>query len=86
MAKPQANQGILPVKISLTEGDYFTLWAPTYRQHNEEWQAFLGHGEHIYFFNSPAEVLAFIRSGQPHDLDSHPSWNDFPQLGHLHSG
>ena len=79
MAKPQANQGILPVKISLTEGDYFTLWAPTYRQHNEEWQAFLGHGEHIYFFNSPAEVLAFIRSGQPHDLDSHPSWNDFAQ-------
>lgn len=72
-----ANKGIVPVKLSLTEGDFYTLWAPQWREHGAEWQAFLGAGEDLYVFSSPAEVLLFLESGAQHDLEAHPQWEAF---------
>ncbi|UJL58780.1 hypothetical protein [Corynebacterium diphtheriae] len=72
-----ANKGIVPVKISLTEGDFYTLWAPQWREHGAEWQAFLGSGDDLYVFESPAAVLAYIESGARHDLSDHPKWGAF---------
>ena len=55
-----AQQGIIPVKLSLTDGDFYTLWAPSWKEHGQEWQAFLGGDDNVYFFHSPAELLAFL--------------------------
>ncbi|KQB87505.1 hypothetical protein [Corynebacterium lowii] len=73
-------RAILPVKLSLTEGDYYTLWAPEWREHGSKWQGFLGAGEKLYFFESPAAMLAFLESGASHDLTDHPRWQAFAQL------
>lgn len=75
------NQGIQPVQISLTEGDFYTLWAPQWREHGADWQAFLGNDEHILVFSSPAQLLAFLESGAEHDLTEHPKWNEFQTKG-----
>ncbi|WP_080796323.1 hypothetical protein [Corynebacterium pacaense] len=72
-----AKKGIVPVSISLTEGDFFTLWAPGWREQGNEWQAFLGNGDDLYVFTSPEELLVFIESDAPHDLRSHPQWKEF---------
>ena len=72
-----AEKGIVPVVIELTEGNVYTLWAPSWREGGAEWQAFLGKGEDLYFFDSEAELAAFLDSGADHDLTSHPRWNAF---------
>ncbi len=72
-----ANKGIVPVKVSLSEGDFYTLWAPSWREHGAEWQAFLGAEDEIYVFNSPEELLVFLNSDAKHDLKSHPEWGAF---------
>lgn len=72
-----ANKGIVPVKLSLTDGDFYTLWAPSWREHGAEWQAFLGSGDDLFVFNSPAELLVFLESEEKHDLQSHPKWGAF---------
>ena len=63
-----ANNGIVPVKLSLTKGDFYTLWAPSWREHGAEWQAFLGAGDDLFVFHSPAELLVFLESDEKHDL------------------
>lgn len=68
-------QDIVPVELGLTEGDLITLWAPRWREDGEEWEAFLGHGEHIYCFDDVAELAAFIRTVDTHDLTDHPAWD-----------
>lgn len=72
-----STRAIVPVKLSLTEGDFYTLWAPKWRQHGSEWQAFLGDDEAVLAFNSPAELLCFVESGTKHDLLDHPQWDQF---------
>lgn len=72
-----ASEQIIPVKIELTSGTYFTLWAPRWRERGDEWQAFLGAGEKLFFFRSPAQLLAFLDSGEEHDLQAHPKWGYF---------
>ncbi|WP_127783891.1 primosomal protein [Rhodococcus sp. X156] len=67
-------QDIVPVELGLTEGDVLTLWAPRWREDGEEWEAFLGHGEHLYCFDEVAELAAFIRTVDEHDLVEHPAW------------
>lgn len=74
-----STRGIVPVTLSLTQGDFFTLWAPTWREHGAEWQAFLGDDSGVFLFPSPAHLLAFLTSGQPHDLTSHPDWKKFAE-------
>ena len=72
-----STRAIVPVKLSLTEGDFYTLWAPKWRQSGSEWQAFLGDDEDVLAFNSPAELLCFVESGTKHDLLDHPLWDQF---------
>jgi len=72
-----STRAIVPVKLSLTEGDFYTLWAPKWRQSGSEWQAFLGDDEAVLAFNSPAKLLCFLESGTKHDLLDHPQWDQF---------
>jgi len=58
----------------ITEGNTFTLWAPRWREGDDEWEAFLGLDEDLYGFSSVADLVAFVRSGAENDLDEHPAW------------
>ncbi|MDO5512974.1 hypothetical protein [Corynebacterium sp.] len=71
------SRAIIPVTLSLTEGDFYTLWAPTWKEHGSEWQAFLGDDAGLFLFTSPAQMYAFLQSGKRHDLSSHPKWGAF---------
>lgn len=68
---------IVPIELGLPEGDVTTLWAPSWREDNDDWEAFLGLDEDLYAFDSTAELLALVRSGSEHDLEDHPSWKEF---------
>ncbi|MCF4006008.1 hypothetical protein L1O03_02295 [Corynebacterium uropygiale] len=70
---------IIPISLSLTEGDFYTLWVPTWREHGAEWTAFLGDEDDVFVFESPAKLLAFLESGASHDLQSHRQWEAFAQ-------
>ncbi|MEO9222535.1 MAG: primosomal protein, partial [Mycobacteriaceae bacterium] len=74
-------QDIVPVELVLTEGDLITLWAPRWREDGEEWEAFLGHEDHLYCFDDVAELAAFIRTVDEHDLVEHPTWSAVTELG-----
>jgi hypothetical protein len=65
---------IIPIQLGLTAGNGLTLWAPRWREEGEEWEAFLGHGDDLYVFPTPAHLAAFIRSSDEHDLIDHPEW------------
>ena len=72
------TRAIVPVKLSLTEGDFYTLWAPTWREKGSEWQAFMGDDQSVLAFHSPEELLAYVSSTNTHDLVDHPQWEQFP--------
>ena len=57
-----STRAILPVKLSLSAGDFYTLWAPTWKEHGSEWQAFLGNDEAVLAFHSPEELLVFLNN------------------------
>ncbi len=65
---------IIPIELKLTDGNGITLWAPQWEEDGEEWEAFLGHGDHLYVFGDCAHLAAFIRSTDEHDLADHPQW------------
>lgn len=65
---------IVPIQLGLTDGDLVTLWAPRWREGDDEWEAFLGHGDDLYGFATAAELAAFVRTTSEHDLVEHPSW------------
>ncbi|MEU0545377.1 primosomal protein [Nocardia sp. NPDC005978] len=69
-----ASGDIVPIALGLTKGDLVTLWAPRWRDGDDEWQAFLGFEEDLYGFDSVAELAAFIRSSSENDLVDHPAW------------
>jgi hypothetical protein len=66
---------IVPVRLGLTKGDLYTLWAPSWRDADDEWQAFLGKDDDLYGFESVADLAAFIRTNSDHDLTDHPAWD-----------
>ena len=66
------TRAILPVKLSLTDGDFYTLWAPTWKEHGSEWQAFFGDENSVLVFESPEALLAYINNTPKHDLSDHP--------------
>ena len=76
MLTPMAKD-IVPIELGLPEGDVTTLWAPSWREDNDDWEAFLGLDEDLYAFGSTAELLALVRSGAEQDLQDHPSWTQF---------
>ncbi len=65
---------LVPIRLSVTAGDLYTLWAPRWRDGGDEWEAFLGHGDDLYAFNSAADLVAFVRSDTDNDLADHPAW------------
>jgi hypothetical protein len=65
---------IVPVRLGLTKGDLYTLWAPLWRDDEDEWQGFLGKDDDLYAFESVADLVAFVRTSKDNDLTDHPAW------------
>jgi hypothetical protein len=65
---------IVPIKLELTDGDLYTLWAPRWREAGDEWEAFLGKDEDLYGFESVPDLVAFVRTDTQNDLVDHPAW------------
>jgi hypothetical protein len=66
---------IVPIRLGLTKGDLYTLWAPRWRDAGDEWEALLGKDEDLYGFESVADLVAFIRTNSDNDLTDHPAWD-----------
>ena len=71
---------IVPIQLSLTEGDLVTLWAPKWREDGEEWEAFLGDDDALFAFPDVAHLAAYVRAAPEHDLVDHPAWSLVPDL------
>jgi hypothetical protein len=65
---------IVPIRLGLTKGDLYTLWAPRWRDEGDEWEAFLGKDEDLYVFETVADLVAFVRTNTDNDLVDHPAW------------
>jgi hypothetical protein len=65
---------IVPIRLALTKGDLYTLWAPRWRDQGDEWEALLGKDEDLYAFESVADLVAFVRTNTDNDLADHPAW------------
>jgi hypothetical protein len=65
---------IVPIRLGLTKGDFYTLWAPRWRDEGDEWEAFLGKDEDLYAFETVADLVAFVRTNKDNDLIDHPAW------------
>jgi len=75
---------LVPIRLSLPEGDRYTVWAPRWRDSGDEWEAFLGKDEDLYAFESVADLVAFVRSDTENDLVDHPAW-ELLTAAHAHS-
>lgn len=71
---------IVPIQLSLTEGDLVTLWAPRWREDGEEWEAFLGDDDALFAFPEVTQLAAYVRTASGHDLVDHPAWSIVPDL------
>ena len=65
---------IVPIRLGLTKGDLYTLWAPRWRDAGDEWEALLGKDDDLYGFESVADLAAFVRTNTDNDLTDHPAW------------
>jgi hypothetical protein len=65
---------LVPIRLGVTAGDLYTLWAPRWRDAGDEWEGFLGKDEDLYAFESVADLAAFVRTSTDNDLSDHPSW------------
>lgn len=74
---------LVPIRLSLSDGDRYTVWAPRWRDAGDEWEAFLGKDEDLYVFSSVADLVAFVRSDTDNDLVDHPAWKDLT-TAHAH--
>ena len=70
---------LVPIRLSLTDGDRFTVWAPRWRDAGDEWEAFLGKDEDLYIFETPADFVAFVRTNTDNDLVDHPAWKELTE-------
>jgi hypothetical protein len=67
---------LLPIRLSLSDGDHYTVWAPRWRDAGDEWEAFLGKDEDLYAFEEVADLVAFVRSNSDNDLVDHPGYQE----------
>ena len=74
---------LLPVRLSLSTGDRYTVWAPRWRDAGDEWEAFLGKEDDLYVFESVPDLVAFVRTDSDNDLIDHPAWKDLT-ASHAH--
>lgn len=65
---------LVPIRLSMTAGNRYTLWAPQWRDSGDEWEAFLGKGDELYGFAGTADLVAFVRTNSDNDLADHPGW------------
>jgi len=65
---------LVPIRLGVTAGDLYTLWAPRWRDAGDEWEGFLGKDEDVYAFESVADLAAFVRTNPDNDLADHPAW------------
>jgi hypothetical protein len=65
---------LVPIRLSLTAGERYTVWAPRWRDAGDEWEAFLGKDEDLYAFETVADLVAFVRTNSDNDLVDHPAW------------
>lgn len=65
---------LVPIRLSLSAGDRYTVWAPRWRDSGDEWEAFLGKDEDLFAFSSVADLVAFVRSDTDNDLTDHPAY------------
>lgn len=65
---------LVPIRIGVTVGDLYTLWAPRWRDAGDEWEAFLGKDDDLFAFESVADLTAFVRTNTDNDLTDHPAW------------
>ena len=71
---------LVPIRLSLSAGDRYTVWAPRWRDAGDEWEAFLGKDDDLYAFEALSDLVAFVRSGADNDLVDHPAWKDLTSL------
>ena len=67
---------LVPIRLSLSAGDRYTVWAPRWRDAGDEWEAFLGMDDDLYAFETVADLVAFVRTESDNDLVDHPAWKD----------
>ncbi|HZC51033.1 MAG TPA: primosomal protein [Mycobacterium sp.] len=67
---------LVPIRLSLSAGDRYTVWAPRWRDAGDEWEAFLGKDDDLYAFETVSDLVAFVRSDSDHDLVDHPAWKE----------
>jgi hypothetical protein len=67
---------LVPICLSLTAGDRYTVWAPRWRDAGDEWEAFLGKDDDLYAFETAADLVAFVRANTDNDLVDHPGWTE----------
>ena len=67
---------LVPIRLSLTNGDRYTVWAPRWRDAGDDWEAFLGKDEDLYTFETAADLVAFVRTNTDNDLVDHPAWKE----------
>jgi len=65
---------LVPIRLGVTAGDLYTLWAPRWRDAGDEWEGFLGKDEDVFAFESVADLAAFVRTNTDNDLTDHPAW------------
>ena len=65
---------LIPIRLGITAGDLYTLWAPRWRDDGDDWEGFLGKDEDVYAFESVADLAAFVRTNTDNDLADHPAW------------
>jgi hypothetical protein len=70
---------LLPIRLSLTAGDRYTVWAPRWRDAGDEWEALLGKDEALYAFETAADLVAFVRADTDNDLVDHPAWKELTE-------
>jgi hypothetical protein len=70
---------LVPIRLSLTDGDRYTVWAPRWRDAGDEWEAFLGKDEDLYTFETAADLVAFVRTNTDNDLVDHPAWKELTE-------
>lgn len=66
---------LVPIRLTLTKGDFYTVWAPRWRDAGDEWEALLGKDDDLYGFANTADLVAFVRGGDENDLSDHPAWD-----------
>ncbi|EUA21768.1 hypothetical protein I545_0304 [Mycobacterium kansasii 662] len=74
----------MPIRLGLSDGDRYTLWAPRWRDSGDEWEAFLGKDEDLYAFENVADLVAFVRGNTDNDLADHPAWQELTEA-HAHA-